>query len=102
MSGQFLSGGFMKKVTTERVMIDGLEPRLLLHGGIGGDGGGHGHHHGHGGGGCGGGGEGGVGLFVPATPNAAVQADLDTLKTDRDALHADLKALSTADKTTLK
>lgn len=46
--------------------------------------------------------EGGVGLFVPATPNAAVQADLDTLKADKQALHDDIAALSTADKTTLQ
>src|SRR5438552_6977623 len=84
------------------IRMDGLETRLLMHGGPGGPGllgGGPGGHGG--GGGCGGGG-GELGIFLPASPNATVQADETKLQTDLTTLRTDVKALSTTDKATLK
>jgi hypothetical protein len=51
-------------------MMDGLEPRTLLHGGPGG-------HH----------------VRIPDPPSAAVQADLDKIKADKAQLTTDSKAL---------
>src|SRR5690348_100229 len=88
------------------IRMDGLETRLLLHGGPGGPGllgPGPGGHHGHGGGGgCGRGGAGELGIFLPASPNATVQADQTKLKTDSQTLRSDIQALSDTDKTTLR
>ena len=78
----------MNKVQTQyTVMMDGLESRLLMHGGgrHGGLGADAGFGGGDGGGGGGRGGEGGVGIFMPTTPNAAVTADLTKLQTDQQA-----------------
>src|SRR2546421_6799621 len=78
---------------SKKVQMDGLEARLLMHGGPGG---GHFAAAGHGlsvglAGGFGGCGGGVVpGIFLPATPNATVPADVTRLKTDASTLPTDV------------
>jgi hypothetical protein len=57
----------MTHATATPAMMDGLESRTLLHGGVGGH------------------------LHIPKPPSAAVQADLDKIKADRAQLAADTK-----------